>query len=68
MGMKKPLKNRIVEVKELLEADDKQMARHLRLSVKDYKAIETGGRVLPLPSQMTLERRMRELLERCGLK
>ena len=66
--MKKPFKNRLIEVRELLQADEEQTARHLRLSVRDYRALESGGRVLPLPSQMTLERRLKELLKRCGIE
>lgn len=59
---------RINEVKQLLEADDKRMARHLKLSYKYYKSLESGARILPLPAQRRIEKRMEGLLERCGLK
>jgi hypothetical protein len=49
-------------------ADNKQMARHLRVSLGEFEAIRSGARVLPLPAQKTLERRMEALLDRCGLK
>lgn len=66
--MIKPLKTRIIEVRGLLQADEEEMARHLRLSVDDYKAIERGARVLPLSSRRTLEKRLQRLLDICGLK
>jgi DNA-binding XRE family transcriptional regulator len=66
--MRKPFKNRIIQVKNILQANEKQMARHLRISLADYKAIESGAKVLPLPAQKTIERRMERLLELCGLK
>ena len=59
---------RMKEVKSLLEANDKQMARYLRLSLVAYKAIENGARVLPLPTQKTLEKRLDSLLDICGLE
>lgn len=66
--MKQPLKTKIQKTKELLQADEKQMARYLRVSLADYKAIESGARVLPLPAQKSLEKRLEGLLEQCGLR
>jgi ribosomal protein S4 len=65
---RKSLAKKIEETRELLQANDKQMARHLRMSLGDYEAIKSGARVLPLPAQKTLERRLEGLLERCGLE
>lgn len=67
-SMRKPLAKKIIEVKEKLEADEKQMARHLKLSLEVYKDLESGARILPLPAKRNLERRMEGLLERCGLR
>jgi DNA-binding XRE family transcriptional regulator len=66
--MRKRLATKIAEVRDQLEADDKQMARHLKMSYKAYKQIESGARVLPLPAQKSLEKRMAVLLDKCGLK
>lgn len=66
--MRQPLKVRIIEVKNKLQANERDMARHLRISLAEYKKIESGARILPLPAQKTLERRMEGLLDKCGLK
>lgn len=66
--MREPLKVRLLQVKSKLQANERDMARHLKMSLAAYKEIESGARVLPLPAQKTLERRMRGLLDRCGLK
>jgi ribosomal protein S4 len=66
--MRRSLSNKLKETQNKLQADDKQMARHLRLSLAQFKEIESGARVLPLPAQKTLERRMERLLQRCGLE
>lgn len=63
----KTLATRIKETKIKLQANDYQMSKHLRVSLANYKALESGAKVLPLPTQKTLERRMEGLLERCGL-
>jgi hypothetical protein len=68
MMRKKSLSQKIKEAQELLEADNKQMARQLRLATADFEAIRNGARVLPLPVQKTLENRIMGLLDRCGLK
>lgn len=65
--MRQPLKNRIIEVKELLQADEKQMARHLCLNLSIYRELEKGARVLPLPFQKKIERRLERLLRICGI-
>ena len=65
---KKSLAQKINETKLLLEANDKQMARHLRMSLGDYEAVAGGHRVLPLPAVKTMERRLERLLDICGLK
>ena len=67
MMQRKSLQKKIKEAQILLEADNKQMARQLRLALADFEAIASGTRVLPYPAQMTLERRMVELLKRCGI-
>lgn len=64
----KPISKWIEEAKITLQATDKQMCRHLRLSVADYEALRSGARVLPLPSQKTLIRRIEGLYEVCGLQ
>lgn len=64
---RKPLTTKLQETKTLLEANDKQMARHLRIKLSDYKAIASGARVLPLPAAKTLEKRLERLLEICGI-
>ena len=66
--MRKPLAAKIIEIKQELEANDKQMARHLKMSLKTYQSIESGARILPLPAQKSLERRMEGLLKKCGLR
>lgn len=66
--MRRSLSSKLKETKSKLEADEKQMARHMRMSLSEYKAIESGARVLPLPAQKTVERRMERLLDACGLK
>jgi hypothetical protein len=68
MMPRKSLVQKINKTKELLQANDKQMARHLRMPLPVFKDLEKGARVLPLPSQKTLERRLEGLLERCGLR
>lgn len=65
--MRQPLKNEIARVKELLQATDKDMARHLRLKLADFEAISSGAVVLPIPAQKSLKKRMEALLERCGI-
>lgn len=65
--MRRSLSSKLKETKTKLQANDKQMARHMRISLKDYQAIESGARILPLPAQKTIERRMERLLKLCGL-
>lgn len=64
---RKSLAAKIREIRNKLQADEKQMARHMRLSLADYLAIESGRLILPLPAQKTLEKRAERLLDVCGL-
>jgi hypothetical protein len=66
--MKNTLPNEINKTQKLLNADNKQMARYLRLKLADFEAIKTGAKVLPLPSRKTIQRRIERVLDVCGLK
>lgn len=68
MMQRKSLAKKIKEAQELLEADDKQMARQLRLALADFEAIKSGSRVLPLMYQNFLTKKIEGLLNKCGLK
>jgi hypothetical protein len=66
--MQRSLSSKLKETKIKLQANDKQMARHLRMPLGAYKEIEAGARVLPLPAAKTIERRIVRLLDICGLR
>lgn len=66
--MKQTLAIRLLEVKKLLQANDEQMAKHLRMSVASYRDLESGARILPLAKRMRINKRIEGLLDRCGLK
>lgn len=62
-----PMSDTLKEVQIALRATDTQMCRHLKMSASQFEAIRTGARVLPLPSQKTLTRRIERLYELCGI-
>lgn len=57
----------LLKAKKTLEANDEQMARHMRLKLSQYKAIEAGAMVLPLKDRKRLKKRFERLLSACGL-
>lgn len=65
---KAPLKQQIAKAKEVLQADEKQMARYLGMNLDTYRAIERGGRNLPVVAQNSVMKRLERLLDKCGLK
>lgn len=65
---KSPLKIRVAQARELLQADEKQMARYLGMNLDTYRAIESGGRNLPVVAQNSVMKRLERLLDKCGLK
>lgn len=66
--LRKTLSSKLIDAKKILQADEKQMAKHLKITLTSYKEIESGARVLPLPAQISIERRIEGLMKRCGLK
>lgn len=63
----KPMSEVLIEVQLQLEASDTQMCRHLRMAAAQFEAVRSGSRVLPLPAQKTLMRRIERLYELCGI-
>jgi hypothetical protein len=66
--MRRSLSSKLKETQNKLRANDEQFARHLRIRLAAFEELKSGARVLPLPDQKTIERRMEALLERCGLE
>lgn len=62
------LAGRMQQVKKQLEANDEQMAKHLKISVTSYQALESGARIIPLADRQRLFKRLDGLLDKCGLK
>lgn len=63
----KSLAIKLIQAKELLEASDHQMAKHLKMDYTRYKELESGSRLIPLPAQKSIDRRLKGLFDRCGL-
>lgn len=63
-----PMTTVLKQMQNDLQATDTQMCRHLKLSASQFEAIRTGARVLPVPAQKTLIKRIEGLYKRCGLK
>lgn len=60
--------SKLIQARGTLQADEKEMARHLKTSLAIYKELESGARLLPLPAQKQIDKHLKGLLDRCGLK
>lgn len=56
------------KIKDLLEATDEQMAKHLRMSVESYRALESGAKTLTLTARKRINKRIEQLLKICGIE
>lgn len=58
----------LIEGRTTLEMNQQQMAKHMRIGVAAYEALESGAKVLPLQQREALRKRVNTLLEKCGLE
>lgn len=58
---------KIKKTQELLEATDKQLAKHMRLEHKYFMKLKNGERTLTVVKRRRLVKRLERLLELCGL-
>jgi hypothetical protein len=68
MMRRKSLSQKIKEAQELLEANDEQMARVMRLTFDTFSRLKSGAIILNLKDSKMIEDRIKGLLDRCGLK
>lgn len=68
MSSQKEFAADLLRGRSMLQASKTQMAKHMRMDVARYEALESGAIVLPVIERKRLKRRVERLLELCGLK
>lgn len=64
----KTLAAQLLHARTRLEANPKQMARHMRMELDRYEELESGARVLPIVDRKRVTRQIERLYSICGLK
>jgi hypothetical protein len=62
-----PLAAVLLQAKQLLQANDQQMAKHMRMDLERYKALEGGALVLPIVKRKAVRKNAERLLDICGI-
>lgn len=66
--MQQSLADQLQAAKIKLEANDNQLAHHLRLELGQFKALASGAKVLPLKDRKNVTKRILRLYDICGLE